>query len=136
MRLNAHAFLIVWLPALAVAGCSGGGEPTGTTELPGCTGPVTMSVTAGTAPTFSWTPACKVYYLDVGVEATGEEAWAIANSNNQNTIAPGVRFGIVPPGSTRIDGPAPLRAGTKYYVFVAFYNNGAEVDGGRVTFTP
>ncbi|MEO7502330.1 MAG: hypothetical protein ABIW94_06805, partial [Gemmatimonadaceae bacterium] len=85
-----------------------GGDATGTRELPGCTGPVSISVTAGTSPRFSWTPACKVYYLHVGGEGTGEQMWSIANFNEQNTISPGVKFGVVPDDTRGIDGPLPL----------------------------
>jgi hypothetical protein len=120
---------------LVLTSCNGT-ESTTVQEQAGCTTPVSVSVSAGTTPTFSWTPACKVAYLDVGVVATNQEIWAMGSLDEANTIPSGAKFGVIPPGTSRIDGPVPLRVGTTYYVFVAFFKNGVETDGGRATFTP
>ena len=128
--------LCVCIGTLVLTSCNGT-ESTTVQELAGCTGPVSVSVSAGTTPTFSWTPACKVAYLDVGVEKTNEEIWAMGSIVDEtNTIPSGAKFGVIPPGARRIDGPVPLRVGTTYYVFVAFFHNGLEKNGGRTTFTP
>lgn len=127
--------LCVCIGTLVLTSCNGT-ESTTVQELAGCTGPVSVSVSAGTTPTFSWTPACKVAYLDVGVVATNEEIWAMGSGDETNTIASGAKFGVIPPGTRLIEGPVPLRVGTRYYVFVAFFHNGLEKDGGRATFTP
>ena len=120
---------------VALASC-GGTDAVGTKDLLPCTGPVAISVSTGTTPTISWTPACKVYYLDIEVADTFEEIWAVANFDEKNTISPGVKFGVTPSDTRLIEGPVTLRAGTAYSVFVAFYHNGVETDGGRLRFTP
>ena len=120
---------------LAASSCSGT-DAISAEDLPGCSGPVSISVSTGTTPTFSWTPACKVYFLDIGVVDTNQEIWAVGNFDAKNTIAPGVKFGVTPAGTRLIEGPVPLQSGKAYSIFIAFYNNGVETDGGRLTFTP
>ena len=136
MRNFLRAFLGACIGTLVLASCNGT-ESTTVQEQSDCTGPVSVSVSAGTTPTFSWTPACKVAYLDIGVVATYEEIWAMSSIVDEtNTIPSGAKFGVIPHGARRIEGPVPLRRGTTYYVFVAFFKDGLETDGGSATFTP
>jgi hypothetical protein len=96
-------------------------------------------VSGGTTPTFSWTPACRVYYLNIDPVEGAHENWSIGVFDTQfpNVIAPGVRFGVVPAGAQQIDPPAPLVPGTAYRVFVAFaLPDGGDQLAGEATFTP
>jgi probable HAF family extracellular repeat protein len=109
--------------------------------LPECTGPVALTVSAGTTPTFSWTPACRVNYLNIDTADGAQEIWSIGSDDGElasyNTIAPGVRFGVVPPRATQIDPLVPLVPGTAYKVFVAFrLADGGDEFAGEATFTP
>lgn len=135
VRLRIAKSALFGFSILATSSCSST-DATSAEDLPACSGPVAISVSTGTTPTFSWSPACKVFYLDIGVVDTDQEIWAVANFDAKNTISPGVKFGVTPAGTRLIEGPVSLQPGTKYSVFIAFYNNGIETDGGRVTFTP
>ena len=98
---------------LAMAGCSDGA--TGPDNIEPCTvNSVTVSVSSGTTPTFTWTPACRVLMLLVEQEATDQ--WLLEATGDG--IAPGVRYGTVPPGATARDPAIPLQAGTTYEVIL------------------
>jgi hypothetical protein len=124
--------------AVVLSACSGDDDPAGPSDLPECAGPVAVTVSAGTTPTFSWTPACTLYFLDVTTADGGQEIWAVGNSDFRNTIPPGVRYGTVPAGARLIDGPVPLVVGTAYRVFVAYAlpGGGGDQFAGEATFTP
>lgn len=118
--------------AIAVlAGCVDAGAP----EIPACGGPVAMSLSAGPAPQFDWTPACKVHSLVVTVAGDAAEVWAIV-TDNTNEISPGVRYGTVPPGVREQEDPDALVVGVTYHVAVRRWTgSGLEVIGVRA-FTP
>lgn len=124
------------LSALVVVACSGTSEVAGPSELPECSGPVAVNVSAGTTPTFSWMPACKLYYLDVSAANGSRQMWSLG-TNFRNTIAPAVAYGMVPVGATQNQAPVPLVAGTAYRVFVAFaLSASGDQFAGEKVFTP
>jgi hypothetical protein len=132
-----HTKLRSRLAAIALLGvalaCGGGTEP-----LAECTEPVDVSVTTGTTPTISWTPACGVGYLAVrrplppslGVLEMAP-VWIIRA--NERLIGSPVRYGIRPRGTSEVVAPEALLAGRPYDVVVDMSGQG--VLGGRA-FTP
>jgi hypothetical protein len=112
-------------------------EPT-EAGLNDCTGPVALQVSGGTVPSFSWTPACRLFGLLVEPEASGQDLWFIITEGG-NTIAPGVTYGQVPAGAEERQPPAALLAGTAYKVAVHRWIGPGGDDGeliGVQSFTP
>jgi len=132
LRSHARPSIAAITVAFTIAGC---GDSTGLSGAE-CTGPVDVSVSAGTTPTISWTPRCRLGL--VGVEAEDGDVWVITTPG-RNGINAAVRYGIVPSGATS-DAPAvPLIAGQPYNVFVGLHTGPDEDDGvivGVQTFTP
>jgi len=98
-----------------------------------CTAEVTVS--AGTVPTFSWTPACKVDELEVRRLSDQALVWRVFNPNPGSSgqdIAPPVQYGVTPPGAFVNTPPESLVAGQDYSVFIGSLN----VSTGSATFTP
>ena len=95
-----------------LAGCGDGGTGPGVTGP--CTGNVTVSVSSGITPTFDWTPRCTVLALLVEQEAS--DMWFIEGTGDG--IAPGVRYGTVPPNAIADDPALPLVRGTTYEVIL------------------
>jgi hypothetical protein len=104
---------IVWSFALtACSSDSTGPDP----SIPECSGPVTIEVSAGTMPTFDWTPECRLFLVLVELGAT--DRWIIL-SEGANAIAPPVRYGVVPDGAVQQEPALPLEAGQTYDVTLA-----------------
>jgi hypothetical protein len=124
---------------LLVAACGSGGGSTGPGQpLPECTGDVSIQVSTGTQPTFSWTPACRLFFLNVEPATSGGDLWPVI-SRGANRIAPGVKYGVVPAGAEQLQAPVPLVAGQSYKVALARYTGPGADDGvlvGVETFTP
>jgi hypothetical protein len=113
-------------------------DDTAPSSLPECTGPVTLSVTTGTTPTFSWVPRCQLFFVIVEPAESGSDLWSII-TRSENTLAPPVTYGEVPAGAEETDPPVPLEAGTAYKVAVARWTGPGDDDGeaiGMQTFTP
>ena len=111
MRLRSNASLTLWLVALALAplqGCRDAG-PTGP-----CESQVEITVTAGLAPAFRWTPSCSIGYLTVElVETDGSRSPTWTTGDPLTSIRPGIQYG------SRNENPAtPLLAGSTYRVRV------------------
>jgi len=103
-------------------------------QLPDCTGPVALTVSPGTTPTFSWTPRCRLSFLTVRTADDASGLWSISPLIEANTIGPDVRYGIVPNAATdQFEGPVPLVPGTAYRVVVG---TGGGLVAGEATFTP
>lgn len=97
---------------LAITSCSEDSvsQPT---PLSACTTNVSISVSAGTTPTFTWTPSCRALALLVE-QAGGLDEWF--TWGQQEGIAPGVRYGVLPAGAAQDDPPTPLETGRTYTV--------------------
>ena len=112
--------------------------------LSACNTNVSISVSAGTTPTFTWTPTCGVLALLVE-EAGGLDQWFVWGQTEG--IGPGLRYGVLPAGA-RQDLPAvPLQAGVMHFVGVFRGSSGEDPRMwsdeeaarrliGQVTFTP
>jgi hypothetical protein len=114
-------------------------EPTAARGLPLCTAPVAVTVSAGLTPTLNWSPACRVSTLRVRHAADGSPVWSLfADPLDERAIAPGVRYGDVPPGVFGPLQPAPpLEAGTSYVlILTAIAIPIGELEVGREEFTP
>jgi hypothetical protein len=96
-----------------VALTSCGDDPVSTSGPAACTGNVTVTVTGGTTPTFSWTPACSVVALIV--EESANDQWNVI-ANGDPGFGPSVVYGTKPGGSTQVGAVTPLRAGVSYSV--------------------
>ena len=122
------------LVSLASLACDD--EPTA--ALSDCTGPVSVQVSGGTVPRFSWTPACRLFALIVEPEASGQDLWFIITEGG-NSIAPGVTYGQLPAGAEERQSPAALLGETAYKVTVHRWIGPGGDDGeliGVQPFTP
>jgi hypothetical protein len=109
-RLSVLRVLAATLPLLVACG----GDGTGPDNAGPCTGDVTVSVSAGTTPTFTWEPECRVIALLV--EQGASDMWFLEGMGQG--IASGVRYGTVPPNAVAEDPALPLVAGTTYEVIL------------------
>lgn len=104
--------------------------------LPDCTGPVSIEVSAGTSPSFDWSPACRLFFLNV--ELGADDHWLII-SDSTNAIAPPVRYGVLPAGARQRAPATPLESGQTYDVNLARWTGPGAEDGapvGSEAFTP
>jgi hypothetical protein len=132
-----------WLPALVIlsVGCSEASAP----PVETCTDDqaVTIHVSAGMQPAFTWTPACGMTSIMVFPAAGPPAAWvvyggAIAASN---PLRSGIRYGQAPPGTFEATPPAALQGGTEYEVLVYRWlgepgGEGGPFQRGSTTFRP
>ena len=117
---------------------SGCADDIGPDELPECSDPVTLAVSAGTTPTFSWTPLCRLSFLVVGPDESGTDVWSII-TRGENALAPPVTYGDPPAGAETLTPPVPLNSGTAYRVAVARWAGPGDDDlenSGAETFEP
>ena len=123
------------LGAVGFGACSSGTGPSRDRE---CNGDVLVSVSAGTTPTFSWTPSCRLTFLKVESATGATPMWSIGDPLIQNSIASQVRYGTVPPGALQVREPIPLMPGTSYIVFVsrAHGDSFSDEEAGSALFTP
>ena len=85
-----------------------------------CTGPVSIQVSGGLQPAFSWTPECTVASLWVWVvlppSAGGDQpTWIASTTIQYQGLQSPVRYGAAAPG-VRTYGEPALVAGRDYYV--------------------
>jgi hypothetical protein len=120
-----------------LVGCDAGQEPN-----PCVSERVTVVASAGTIPTFTWTPDCGVFSINV-IEAQpeGSGVWYVETADTRNTIASEVRYGQRPAGTTVRAGPLPLVAGRAYSVLLLvaepLSDGTTRISGiGDLTFTP
>lgn len=121
--------------ALTATSCSDDEEMTGT-ELPECDSSVTISVTPGTSPIFTWTPECTVFSLGVELTNTDEDQWVIVSDAGDNTIEPGVEYGQVPPGASQAAEARILMSGEAYTVVVIRLFGEDQILAGFTEFVP
>ncbi len=97
---------------LVLASC-GDDDPVSPDAPAACTGDVTVTVSSGTTPEFSWTPECSIVALIV--EEEGADQWAIF-ANGDPGFGPSVLYGTKPAGSNQTIPPKPLQPGVLYTV--------------------
>lgn len=140
-HLRRASFLLA--SSACLASCST--SVTSPSQLPDCTGPVTLTVTEGTTPTFDWTPACRGHFLNVLMAdplppgaISGNPAWYVqARAEVGNTFGPAIRYGVVPPDAQSPKAAEPLVKGQRYMVVLWRSVSPSEaVVAGQVGFTP
>ena len=70
-------------------------SPSEPLEFEECSNEGSVSVSAGTTPTITWEPKCKISWLSVQ-DRNGKDSWFI--TAKENIIAPDVEYGVVPEG--------------------------------------
>ncbi len=114
--IHSKILLLAALPFASLA-CSDSAEP----GFEDCSeSSVTIEVSAGLTPTFSWSPACGVAFLYV-TQGEGNILWmlrAATGTSIPNPIASGLRYGRTPRHGHVWEGPEPLQAGRVYEVYV------------------
>jgi hypothetical protein len=97
-------------------------------SLKPCGTDLALSVSAGSQPTFRWTPACQVEALTVALDGRDVIVWGAVSPNQTNTIGSPVPYGTTPPGAAatanRID---PLVPGTSYQVTLFRVDDGGMI---------
>lgn len=133
--------VLIIATGLAFTGCATDENPTGPDGEGG--GDITITVTTGLTPTFSWTGGG---VNDLMVERTANQlvVWEIRGPNGTDPISSPVTHGIVPNGATKYsyeeDEDIPLVSGVEYKVSV-IRSNGTEgwfiwtPEGGATTAT-
>jgi hypothetical protein len=130
---------------VVVVACNDGSGPK---PLPYCTEVRSVTVAAGTVPTFSWTPACRAGSLSVMrvSSSTDQPAMTVWSISSDSGIAPGVRFGVTPHLATVTHAAEPLSSGILHSVIVSAIhcppgatrcgNTVGLLEQGLATFTP
>jgi hypothetical protein len=104
---------------------------------------VSVTVSGGVTPTFSWTPRCGMASLDVFPSSGGASLWVLFTGEQAatNPFRSGIVYGQTPQGALEVTGPVPLSAGTEYTVLV--YRCAGDASGcdallqaGAATFRP
>jgi hypothetical protein len=126
---------MLWLGLVSTIMVACGGND-GVSSQPECTRSVSaLTATAGTTPTFTWTPLCRLGGLVVRRVSDGETMWYVRSDGYD--MGPPVQYGVTPQGLDVIRQPAPLVAGVTYEVDIAVPGTGGPVPVfGRMTFTP
>ena len=95
---------------VALAACS---EDPVASNRPDCPDAgVALSVGAGAAPTFSWTPQCQVSALRIQT-AAGDTVFWLVGRDDERLDSP-IQYGLVPSGAVETVPPRPLIAGRSY----------------------
>jgi hypothetical protein len=104
---------------------------------------VSVSVSSGSVPTFTWDPACGIASLDVFPAAGGSSLWVLYSGQqaDENPFRSGLRYGRAPAGAIQVTGPTPLVTGTEYTIIVyRFLSEGGALGtllaAGSTTFRP
>jgi hypothetical protein len=81
---------------------------------------VTLTVSSGSVPIFSWEPACGIASLDVFPAVGGASTWVLYAGQRaaENPFRSGIRYGRAPAGALEVTGPSPLASGTEYTIVI------------------
>ena len=117
------------LAAVVAAGIACSDNSPGTTgPLPECTGAVTVAVSSGTTPTFTWAPSYRLFFVLVEPAQSGADLWSVG-SDGTNAIRPPVIYGTVPNGARELQSVTPLVTGATYDVYVYRWTGPGTQDG-------
>jgi hypothetical protein len=121
---------------MMLASCDGQ-TPTGVQP---CAQEVALTVGRGLTPNLSWTPACRLYGLEVTGAVAGSDSyvdliWSIRGADENSVILPGLTYGVAPPGATVYVRAIRLEPGRQYFVRAVGFR-GAEYTAAQVTFIP
>jgi len=90
------------------------GDDQGPPSLPECTGPVSLAISAGTAPTFTWTPDCRASILVVDDPSNGGTQWVLRSQGELNRLRSPIAYGATPSGSVTEFQPTTLVVAKQY----------------------
>jgi len=112
--------LSVCLPPALSWNCSGGADAFEPITACVDSQSVSVHVSPGTSPRFTWSPACGMSSLQVVAESTGIGSWIVYSGSQAatNPLPSGVRFGQLPPAGIAPGGVQPLLPGVHYLVTV------------------
>jgi hypothetical protein len=81
---------------------------------------VTIQVSAGATPRFTWDPSCGMASIQVWATETSSDGWVLYSGSHaaENPLPSGLRYGEVPPKGLEPADPVPLRTGVEYRVAV------------------
>ena len=81
---------------------------------------VTVLVSGGTSPRFTWDPSCGMASVQVWATETSSDGWVLYSGSYaaENPLPSGLRYGEVPPKGLQPAEPAPLRRDVEYRVAV------------------
>ena len=81
---------------------------------------VTVLVSGGTTPRFTWDPSCGMASVQVWATGTSSDGWVLYSGSyaSDNPLPSGLRYGEVPPKGLAPADPTPLRRGNEYQVAV------------------
>lgn len=98
-----------------LAGCA---HPPGRVSPTPCgpTSQVQLAIRPGSTPTFTWTPACAVGWMQVVRGDSGQVAWQIESRDSVNAFSSPVVFGTVPSAGVELTPAMPLEPGARYTV--------------------
>jgi hypothetical protein len=131
-RLSPGLILVL----LVVLGCSDD-DSQRPQSIAACTGSVSVTVSEGLEPTFSWTPNCRLFFLLVEPSDSGDDQWHVI-SDSANVIAPPVKYGVVPDGAVERNPAVDLVPGHAYHVYLFRWTGPGRQDGqlaGSAEFT-
>jgi hypothetical protein len=104
---------------------------------------VTVEVSAGTTPRFSWQPSCGMASVQVWATETSSDGWVLYSGNYawENPLPSGLQYGQVPPKGLAPAPPVSLRRGIEYRVAVYRWIGdpgglGSLFERGSATFRP
>jgi hypothetical protein len=104
---------------------------------------VTVAVSAGTIPRFTWDPSCGMASVQVWATETSTDGWVLYSGSHaaENPLPSGLRYGEIPPKGLEPVDPVPLRRGAEYVVAVYRWvgepgGPGSIFERGRANFRP
>jgi len=104
---------------------------------------VTVLVSGGTTPRFTWDPSCGMASVQVWATETSSDGWVLYSGSYaaENPLPSGLRYGEVPPKGLQPAEPVPLGRGTEYRVAVYRWigepgGPGSLFERGHVIFRP
>jgi hypothetical protein len=102
------------------------------TRVAGGCSSLSVNVSAGTTPTFSWDAACQIQEVIVAFPGPGAIVWSAISVNQTNSIASPVVYASTPPGAALTANMVQfLVAGTTYDVTLL---RAADTPGGPLQF--
>jgi len=109
---------------LGLAGCAT--HPGRVAPTPcGPTSQVQLAIRPGPNPTFAWTPACAVGWLQVVRGDSGQVAWQIEARDSVNAFSSPLVFGVVPSDAIELTPAMPLESGATYTVTLGRFFQGS-----------
>ncbi len=105
-----------------LAGCAHPGRVAPTPCGP--TSQLQLTIRSGPNPTFTWTPACAIGWVQVARSDADQVAWQIEARDSVNAFTSPMVFGVVPSGAIELTPAIPLVSGATYTVTLGRFFDG------------